>query len=116
MSEKRGGILYVCARDRPGNYLTQVLEVALQHPPAAGTINHVSIAHDDWCSLLAGKGACDCAPIVTFLERNAKCCEHKRWGYIEKLALSVPDRGRIDAAKTREIDVWLRKNQKVAEG
>jgi len=68
-NESKGGILVVTDYAQPGNHIAKILEVITHNPLRRGTVSHVSVAHDDWCSLLAGKGACDCAPIVTFLGR-----------------------------------------------
>jgi hypothetical protein len=41
--------------------LRQVMNLDLSRPEAYVT----EVAHDDWCNLLAGKGACNCNPEVT---------------------------------------------------
>ncbi len=45
------------------NYLPALLEQA-QHAPKTPGVYLVSIAHDDWCDLLAGSGPCNCDPEV----------------------------------------------------
>lgn len=67
-NEKRNTVLYVADHDFVGNYFTKTLELAAIDPPKPGTIRHVSIAHDDWCDLLAGRGACNCDPDVRLME------------------------------------------------
>jgi hypothetical protein len=38
---------------------------AMQRPPIQpGTIQRVTIAHDDWCDLLNGRGPCNCDPDI----------------------------------------------------
>jgi hypothetical protein len=41
-----------------GNYLREALRIALAAEP--GTVNLVTVLHDDWCSCLTGTGRCDC--------------------------------------------------------
>lgn len=65
---QKNRILYVTDHDAiNGNYFRKVLEAAKKNPPRPGTVNHVSVAHDDWCNLLSGKGPCNCDPEVTIL-------------------------------------------------
>jgi hypothetical protein len=64
---KRGGILYITDHNCGGNYLPKVLEAARHNLPKPGTVNHISIAHDDWCDLLSGNGPCNCEPEVQML-------------------------------------------------
>jgi hypothetical protein len=62
----KDGILIVTRQHQPANYLPKLIE-ALQHYPVGQGVNHVSIAHDDWCNLLSGKGPCNCDPEVQIL-------------------------------------------------
>ena len=48
-------------RVRRAAYMPAVLEHAEVLGPG---VHHVEIRHDDWCSLLNGRGVCDCAPDV----------------------------------------------------
>jgi hypothetical protein len=34
-----------------------------------GKVYEVPVRHDDWCALLAGRGPCDCDPVVGEPER-----------------------------------------------
>lgn len=71
--QKRGGILIVGDVEEEkyfrmaANYLPKLLEVAKRNPPKPGTVSHISVAHDDWCDLLARRGPCSCNPDVEFL-------------------------------------------------
>ncbi len=65
--QKRGRVLYVSNHDYQGNYVRRLMEAAKLNPPRRGTVCHVSIAHDDWCDLLAGRGPCNCDPEVQVL-------------------------------------------------
>jgi hypothetical protein len=59
-------ILIITDRDKPGNYFEKVQEAIQSNPPKPGTINHVSIAHDDGCGIFRGK-PCDCDPDIELL-------------------------------------------------
>jgi hypothetical protein len=49
-------------QDRLSNLFEKILaEVETIRSPG---LHHISVAHDDWCDLLAGRGACNCDPIV----------------------------------------------------
>ena len=41
-------------------YLAEVLSIAASMEP--GTCTRITVLHDDWCSLLIGRGPCDCEP------------------------------------------------------
>lgn len=45
------------------NYLSDLVSQAAKLAGKPG-LHHVTILHDDWCQLLAGKGLCNCNPIV----------------------------------------------------
>lgn len=42
------------------SYLREVLSIAAEAKP--GSVFQVTVLHDAWCSLLAGKGSCNCRP------------------------------------------------------
>lgn len=44
-------------------YLPELAAQAAQSIGQPG-LHHVSVLHDDWCRLIAGKGPCNCNPIV----------------------------------------------------
>jgi len=44
----------------PPGYLKKVLELA----GTPGTVSSITVAHDDWCNLLARTGPCNCDPEV----------------------------------------------------
>jgi hypothetical protein len=67
---KEARILYLTDHDASGNYFAKLIAASLLNPPKPGTVNHVSIAHDAWCDLLAGKGPCNCDPQVQILGRE----------------------------------------------
>jgi hypothetical protein len=67
MKPEKDKILWMTDHDYQGNYVRKILQATERNPPKPGTVNHVSIAHDDWCDLLAGKGACNCDPDVVVL-------------------------------------------------
>ena len=69
MSDKKGGILYITDRPRPGNYFPKVLEQLRANPPKPGTVNHICIAHSDNCDLMACKGPCTCDPHIRIFRR-----------------------------------------------
>jgi hypothetical protein len=66
MINEKVGILIVTSRHRPENYLIKLIETLRRNPVGPG-VNHVGIAHDDWCNLLSGKGPCNCDPEVQLL-------------------------------------------------
>lgn len=41
--------------------MLNIREAGLLEP---GTIRHIDIAHDGWCSFLRGNGSCNCNPEV----------------------------------------------------
>ena len=43
-------------------YLSEVMRIALTLEP--GTVNVVTVLHDDWCSYFKGTGRCDCSPEI----------------------------------------------------
>lgn len=47
-----------------GNHISKLLEELKSNPPKPGTINHVTVMHDEWCNLLSGKGPCNCSPDI----------------------------------------------------
>ena len=64
----KNDVLYVTDHDaKNGNYFSKVIEALAKNPLKLGAVNHASIAHDDWCNLLAGIGPCNCNPEVTML-------------------------------------------------
>ena len=44
------------------HYLAKMLDACRDIRP--GTVQHVHVAHDDWCAQLRGTGACNCDPDV----------------------------------------------------
>ena len=50
------------ARPERHAYLAPLLAFAEAHARGEG-VQHVTVAHDDWCSLFAG-GPCDCSPVL----------------------------------------------------
>ncbi len=68
MSEPK--ILFITNHDFAGNYVAKIKLATDHNPPKPGTVCHVSIAHDDWCDMLAGRGPCNCDPKVTLLGRE----------------------------------------------
>ena len=48
------------AKKLRGNYWPDVLRIGMSAKP--GTVNHVTVMHDDWCALLNKRGACNCNP------------------------------------------------------
>ena len=53
----------------PGNHMPKILEAMRSNPSLAGGVKHVCVKHDKWCSLLAGRGPCDCDPDIEILGR-----------------------------------------------
>jgi hypothetical protein len=47
----------------PGNYLATMLAAVAKHA-VPGTFVELVTLHDDWCAFLAGRGPCDCNPVV----------------------------------------------------
>lgn len=47
------------------NYFDDVLR--LGQALGRGSVGFVTVAHDEWCSLLRGVGPCDCGPEVRLL-------------------------------------------------
>ena len=45
-------------------YLPEVLKKTVQTGVRPGQISHITVAHDDWCDLLANKAPCNCNPVV----------------------------------------------------
>ncbi len=45
-------------------YLADVLKKAALSDLEPGRLYHIWVHHDDWCNLLADKGACNCNPVV----------------------------------------------------
>jgi hypothetical protein len=58
-------------RPRPGNYLSPMLAAVAKHAVPGQLIELVTL-HDDWCRFLAGRGPCDCHPVVKTM------AEHRR--------------------------------------
>jgi hypothetical protein len=54
---------------QPPAYLARLLELA-RHVPS-GTVAHMRVEHDDGCAVLAGRGVCDCVPIISPVSRTA---------------------------------------------
>ncbi|GEM_PF-1560344 len=56
-------------RREPTSYAARVLRRAKDALAAgqlqAGQVYAVRVEHDEWCDLLAGKGPCNCNPIVS---------------------------------------------------
>jgi hypothetical protein len=57
-------------RHRQGNYVRKLDEATARVPPKPGEVRHISVVHDNWCSLIAGKGPCDCDPSIEILGRE----------------------------------------------
>ena len=45
-------------------YQDKVMRLLQQYPPRPGEIRHITVNHDEWCSLLNRRGPCNCRPIV----------------------------------------------------
>lgn len=43
-------------------YIDEVIRLALSGGLKPGTVSAVTIAHDDWCDLINGRGGCNCDP------------------------------------------------------
>ena len=54
---------------RQPNYSREPLRVVTEAQLSPG-LHHVEIAHDRWCAQLAGRGPCDCSPIIGGLMRE----------------------------------------------
>jgi hypothetical protein len=51
---------------KPPNYLDEFLRQALEAKAKHGNGLYIAtIAHGDWCDQLAGRGPCNCEPVVT---------------------------------------------------
>jgi hypothetical protein len=57
-------------RNRQGNYVRKLDEATARVPLKPGEVRHISVVHDNWCSLIAGKGPCDCNPSIEILGRE----------------------------------------------
>ncbi len=66
----RRGIVIASSRHRRGNYLRKLADARKANPSKPGEVRHVSVVHDERCSLIAGKGPCDCDPEVEILGRE----------------------------------------------
>lgn len=59
-------------RQRRLQQLLDTLEVAqAEGKLQGGTVHFIDVRHDHWCSLIKGKGPCDCEPEVCPPERVA---------------------------------------------
>ena len=67
---KRPRVLVLGNWDRPGNHMPKILEAMRRNAAQSGGVRHVSVMHDNWCSMLAGRGPCDCDPDVEILGRE----------------------------------------------
>ena len=48
------------------NYMAKMLQQALEaQAKTPGGLFICTVAHDDWCDQLAGRGPCNCEPVVT---------------------------------------------------
>jgi hypothetical protein len=54
------GFQVIDGQDQAGNYMPKLVEAMRCYPPLPGTVNHVHMAHDEWCDLIGGKGPCNC--------------------------------------------------------
>jgi len=49
---------------RRHNYMAEVLKMDLLEHLEPGTVNVVTVMHDEWCALLKAGGRCDCNPEI----------------------------------------------------
>jgi len=52
----------------PG-YLREVLRIAAAAEP--GSVNLITVLHDDWCAYWTGAGRCDCNPEIVVRQGDA---------------------------------------------
>lgn len=45
-------------------YLEEIIRLAESNAIKPGTLNHIEVRHDPWCSLLKRTGPCNCTPDV----------------------------------------------------
>jgi hypothetical protein len=57
-------MLIIGRQEKPGNYISALLDEITRNPPKPGTLNKITIAHDTYCDFLIGGGACNCEPEV----------------------------------------------------
>jgi hypothetical protein len=51
-------------KPREHNYLKKILRLEAEGKFPPGTVNSLSIKHDDWCNLLVHNGTCNCDPEI----------------------------------------------------
>ena len=59
-----GGIVVAHGPGRSGNYLRKLVEATGRNPAKPGEVRHIRVIHDEWCSMIAGRGPCDCDPSI----------------------------------------------------
>jgi hypothetical protein len=59
--------ILVLGSNPKSNYVAKLQEALTSFPIVKGTVNHVSILHDDWCGMLNGKEVCTCNPDIEYL-------------------------------------------------
>ena len=59
-----GGIVVANGPGRSGNYLRKLVEATKRNPAKPGEVRHIRVVHDEWCSMIAGRGPCDCDPSI----------------------------------------------------
>jgi hypothetical protein len=63
-------VVVACGPGRSGNYLRKLLEATAHNPARPGEVRHIRVVHDEWCSLIAGRGPCDCDPSIEIPDGN----------------------------------------------
>ena len=48
------------------NYLAKQFRLLETMPMVKGTVTFASVAHDDWCDAINGRGFCNCDPTIKF--------------------------------------------------